>query len=224
MTNCVTQQHSLKFEPKMKHIQWHQHKQRLGEQGNKLHPKTSRDLSKFDRLMAQSLCSRNAAEVMEGLNGTHTAAIPANVQSLMQALRQLASSRSVGCSAALTADQDPPPPATPAPQVQAVGGSSQGAQGAASQGAQGAAKAKKASTARQDKCNNMGEGLKSCKPCGWRQGGPDGKLIYEHRGVCRAYCTEARARAHAKGEKWRFKKDWQPPEGWGWGPGVDGMW
>jgi hypothetical protein len=187
--------------------------QKPGSQGNTLAPKTAPALAKFDRIMAQEFCLRDAAGMMEALANTP----------LQAASRLPVGGREVvGIMLELVANYNKP--STPhhqnTQQVEtaragafavhdAVPGAGRGGGGSNDNDDEGRSlirtadgsgspqvgskrklaacdsrSIKKAKT----KCNKQGEGVKSCRACGMSGPFPDG--LQQHRMGCAAYIAK----------------------------------
>ena len=129
-------------------------------QGGGLTPKTSRQLQKFDRLVAKEICSRGSMDMLLSLQGAvnnQPHPPPPSVQNVVDAVQHLMQ------TATVQKGRDQGPPATAL-----------------------ASKAAYPSKAKENKGNRQGEGQKGCSQCSWRPG-RDGTTLYQHRATCEAY-------------------------------------
>jgi hypothetical protein len=122
-------------------------------------PKTSKQLAKFDRMVAQEVCRTGAMDTLLALRGAaNNQPIPLapNVQHVVNALQHLGTAADFQI---MRAQAQAPAPAS---------------------------KPKYASKAKENKGNKQGEGKKGCRFCGWRpaEGGP---TLYQHRATCKSY-------------------------------------
>jgi hypothetical protein len=142
-------------------------RQAAGQQGLRLRIKTGKQLAKFDRVVAQEFCRRDAAGMLESLANIppKPPTVSMGVQQVVDGLAALMRARTPGAGRGENA----------APEA---------AEAAAAGTAAAAAAPKYKPKLKENKGNKQGEGRKKCGGCG-QLPGPEG--LHKHRHACAAY-------------------------------------